>query len=39
MRIVFAILPVKAHLNAVIPLAWALQSAGHEVVVTGDWGP
>jgi len=39
MRIVFAILPVKAHLNAVIPLAWALQSAGHEVVLTGDWGP
>jgi L-rhodinosyltransferase len=39
MRIVFAILPVKAHLNAVVPLAWALQSAGHDVVLTGDWGP
>lgn len=39
MRIVFATLPVKAHLNAVVPLAWALQSAGHEVVLTGDWGP
>ncbi|MYW06294.1 nucleotide disphospho-sugar-binding domain-containing protein [Streptomyces sp. SID3343] len=39
MRVVFATLPVKAHLNAVIPLAWALRSAGHEVVLTGDWGP
>jgi EryCIII-like glycosyltransferase len=39
MRIVFATLPVKAHLNTVIPLAWALRSAGHEVVLTGDWGP
>lgn len=39
MRVVFATLPVKAHLNTVIPLAWALQSAGHEVVLTADWGP
>ncbi|GAQ59552.1 nucleotide disphospho-sugar-binding domain-containing protein [Streptomyces acidiscabies] len=39
MRVVLAVLPVKAHLNAVIPLAWALRAAGHEVVVTGDWGP
>ncbi|QMU70547.1 nucleotide disphospho-sugar-binding domain-containing protein [Streptacidiphilus sp. P02-A3a] len=39
MRIAFATLPVKAHLNAVVPLAWALQSAGHEVVLTADWGP
>ncbi|MET8976582.1 nucleotide disphospho-sugar-binding domain-containing protein [Streptomyces sp. NPDC004539] len=39
MRIVVAVLPVKAHLNAVIPLAWALRGAGHEIVVTADWGP
>ncbi|WP_316528307.1 nucleotide disphospho-sugar-binding domain-containing protein [Kitasatospora brasiliensis] len=39
MRIVFVSLPVKAHLNAVIPLAWALRGAGHDVVLTGDWGP
>ncbi len=32
MRVLFVILPSKAHLYVpVVPLAWALQSAGHEV--------
>ncbi|MHC5905163.1 nucleotide disphospho-sugar-binding domain-containing protein [Streptomyces sp. S6] len=39
MRIVLAVLPVTAHLNAVIPLARALRDAGHEIVVTADLGP
>lgn len=31
MRILFVVWPGPAHLHPVIPLAWALQSAGHEV--------
>lgn len=33
MRVMFCIFPATAHLYPVVPLAWALQSAGHEVVV------
>ncbi|MFE4973669.1 nucleotide disphospho-sugar-binding domain-containing protein [Kitasatospora sp. NPDC056651] len=39
MRVLFVTLPVKAHLDAVTPLAWALRGAGHDVLLTGDWGP
>ncbi|WP_329378931.1 hypothetical protein [Streptomyces sp. NBC_01716] len=31
MRVSFAVFPATAHLHPVTPLAWALQSAGHEV--------
>ncbi|NLU68554.1 activator-dependent family glycosyltransferase [Streptomyces sp. HNM0574] len=31
MRILFGIIPAPAHLLPVVPLAWAFQSAGHEV--------
>ncbi|OII63364.1 hypothetical protein BJP40_24480 [Streptomyces sp. CC53] len=33
MRVLFTIFPASAHLYPAIPLAWALRSAGHEVVV------
>jgi UDP:flavonoid glycosyltransferase YjiC (YdhE family) len=33
MRVVFTVWPAPAHLYPVVPLAWALQSAGHEVCV------
>jgi L-rhodinosyltransferase/glycosyltransferase len=33
MRILFGILPVTSHLLPLAPVAWALQSAGHEVRV------
>jgi glycosyltransferase len=33
MRVLFVVWPGPAHLYPVIPLAWALQSAGHEVRV------
>lgn len=33
MRVLFAIRPLHAHLWPVAPVAWALQSAGHEVRV------
>ncbi|MGW6570106.1 nucleotide disphospho-sugar-binding domain-containing protein [Streptomyces sp. NPDC054975] len=33
MRVLFTVLPAKAHVNAVVPLARALQGAGHEVRV------
>ncbi|MFE9840257.1 nucleotide disphospho-sugar-binding domain-containing protein [Streptomyces goshikiensis] len=33
MRILFAVAPLTAHLYPSVPLAWALQSAGHEVRV------
>ncbi|KUO22594.1 nucleotide disphospho-sugar-binding domain-containing protein [Streptomyces dysideae] len=33
MRVLFTIFPATAHLHAIVPLAWALRSAGHEVVV------
>ncbi|MFQ6194413.1 nucleotide disphospho-sugar-binding domain-containing protein [Streptomyces sp. NPDC000405] len=33
MRVLFTVWPATAHLYPVVPLAWALQSAGHEVCV------
>src|SRR5688572_24528507 len=33
MRVLIAAIPVKSHLYPVVPLAWALQTAGHEVRV------
>jgi len=33
MRVVFTVWPAPAHLYPLVPLAWALQSAGHEVCV------
>lgn len=36
MRILIAVAPLTAHLYPSIPLAWALQSAGHEVRVASN---
>ncbi|MEU8433920.1 nucleotide disphospho-sugar-binding domain-containing protein [Streptomyces sp. NPDC029216] len=33
MRVLFAVFPTPAHTRHVVPLAWALQNAGHEVRV------
>lgn len=33
MRVLFTIIPAVAHLYPIVPLAWALQGAGHEVRV------
>ncbi|MFE7016824.1 nucleotide disphospho-sugar-binding domain-containing protein [Streptomyces sp. NPDC057651] len=33
MRVLFTVWPMSAHLYPVVPLAWALQGAGHEVRV------
>ncbi|MGW6055042.1 activator-dependent family glycosyltransferase [Streptomyces sp. NPDC055189] len=33
MRVLFTIMPAASHLQPTVPLAWALQSAGHEVCV------
>ncbi|WP_097901331.1 nucleotide disphospho-sugar-binding domain-containing protein [Streptomyces sp. b94] len=33
MRVLFCVFPHTSHLHAVVPLAWALQNAGHEVRV------
>lgn len=38
MRILFTIFPASSHVYPVVPLAWALQSAGHEVVVASPEG-
>ncbi|WP_329619107.1 activator-dependent family glycosyltransferase [Streptomyces sp. NBC_01255] len=36
LRILFTCIPWRSHFQALVPLAWALQSAGHEVrVVSG----
>jgi UDP:flavonoid glycosyltransferase YjiC (YdhE family) len=32
-RILFSCLPAPSHLRAMVPLAWGLRAAGHEVVV------
>lgn len=32
MRVAFALWPAPAHLYPLVPLAWALRSAGHEIV-------
>lgn len=36
MRVLFVANPEKAHLLAMVPLAWALRAAGHEVRVAGQ---
>ncbi|MEU3750665.1 MULTISPECIES: nucleotide disphospho-sugar-binding domain-containing protein [Streptomyces] len=36
MRVMFTILPATAHLYPVVPLAWALKSAGHDVCVVSQ---
>src|SRR5262245_39024275 len=33
MRVIFAVYPSRSHFFPVVPYAWALQSAGHEVRV------
>ncbi|MDR3083636.1 MAG: DUF1205 domain-containing protein [Streptomyces sp.] len=33
MRILFNVFPASSHVYPIVPLAWALQSAGHEVVL------
>ncbi|MFI1733603.1 activator-dependent family glycosyltransferase [Streptomyces acidicola] len=38
MRVLFTVFPTSAHLYPAIPLAWALQAAGHEVVVASPEG-
>lgn len=38
MRILIAVAPLTAHLYPSVPLAWALQSAGHEVRVASNTG-
>ncbi|WP_055489575.1 activator-dependent family glycosyltransferase [Streptomyces sp. TP-A0356] len=36
MRVLFAGLPEKSHLYTMVPLAWALAAAGHEVLMAGS---
>jgi glycosyltransferase (activator-dependent family) len=36
MRVLFATYAVKTHFQAMVPLAWALRNAGHEVRVAGQ---
>ncbi|MEV5569979.1 nucleotide disphospho-sugar-binding domain-containing protein [Spirillospora sp. NPDC052269] len=38
MRVLFLSTPLESHLYPMVPLAWALRAAGHEVVV-GTTGP
>jgi glycosyltransferase (activator-dependent family) len=38
MRILFTLHPNKTHLECLVPLAWALRTAGHEVRVAGQPG-
>ncbi|MGW0811282.1 activator-dependent family glycosyltransferase [Nonomuraea sp. NPDC002799] len=38
MRVLFATYPEKTHFLAMAPLAWALRTAGHEVVFAGQPG-
>ncbi|OEV30507.1 hypothetical protein AN219_10395 [Streptomyces nanshensis] len=38
MKVLFAIIPAVAHLHPIVPLAWALQSAGHQVRVASHPG-
>lgn len=35
MRVLFVTNPFRAHLYVQVPLAWALRTAGHEVVIAG----
>ncbi|MGC5562287.1 nucleotide disphospho-sugar-binding domain-containing protein [Streptomyces sp. FR-108] len=36
MRVLFVTMPFKSHLQPMVPLAWALRAAGHEVQVAGE---
>ncbi|GAB3740975.1 DUF1205 domain-containing protein [Amycolatopsis oliviviridis] len=36
MRVLFVTIPWKSHFNQLVPLAWALRSAGHEVRVASE---
>lgn len=38
MRVLFVIFPATAHVHPVVPLAWALRAAGHEVRVATHAG-
>jgi len=38
MRVLFATVPEKSHLFNLVPLAWALRTAGHEVRIAGQPG-
>ncbi|MBB5958537.1 glycosyltransferase (activator-dependent family) [Saccharothrix tamanrassetensis] len=38
MRVLFATYPEKTHLLAMVPLAWAMRTAGHDVRVAGAPG-
>ncbi|MFE7335742.1 activator-dependent family glycosyltransferase [Streptomyces griseus] len=38
MRVLFTVFPGPSHLPPVVPLAWALQSEGHEVVLASHPG-
>lgn len=38
MRVLFGVYPAHAHLYPIVPLAWAFQSAGHEVRVASFTG-
>jgi glycosyltransferase (activator-dependent family) len=38
MRVLFTIFPATAHLYPIVPLAWALQAAGHQVCVASHAG-
>ncbi|HEX8629566.1 MAG TPA: activator-dependent family glycosyltransferase [Catenuloplanes sp.] len=36
MRVLFTTFAARSHLNALVPLAWALQTAGHQVCVASQ---
>ncbi|UPZ33543.1 DUF1205 domain-containing protein [Streptomyces sp. LRE541] len=36
MRVLFVTMPFKSHLQPMVPLAWALRAAGHEVRLAGE---
>ncbi|MDW6062592.1 hypothetical protein SAZ11_36845 [Streptomyces sp. FXJ1.4098] len=36
MRVLMMSTPVSSHFAPLVPLAWALRSAGHEVLVAGQ---
>ncbi|MGW0568894.1 activator-dependent family glycosyltransferase [Streptomyces tauricus] len=38
MRVLFVTMPFKSHLQPMVPLAWALRAAGHEVRLAGEPG-
>ncbi len=38
MRVMLVVFPLRAHFYDIVPLAWALRSAGHEVDVVSQFG-